>query len=50
MSVDTANPENASRERIEQTILSAAEQVFSQHGYRGGESSSDCRSCRAAQS
>ncbi|BCB62084.1 MULTISPECIES: TetR family transcriptional regulator C-terminal domain-containing protein [Halomonadaceae] len=35
MSVDTANPENASRERIEQTILSAAEQVFSQHGYRG---------------
>ena len=35
MTVDTANPENASRERIEQTILSAAEQVFSQHGYRG---------------
>lgn len=30
-----ASSENASRERIEQTILSAAEQVFSLHGYRG---------------
>lgn len=35
MTADTANHENASRDRIEQTILSAAEQVFSQHGYRG---------------
>ena len=35
MTADTANQENASRDRIEQTILSAAEQVFSQHGYRG---------------
>lgn len=30
-----ASPESASRERIEQTILRAAEQVFSLHGYRG---------------
>ncbi|PCF97740.1 TetR family transcriptional regulator C-terminal domain-containing protein [Vreelandella nigrificans] len=35
MMADTANHENASRDRIEQSILSAAEQVFSQHGYRG---------------
>jgi len=35
MTADTANHENASRDRIEQTILSAAEQVFSQYGYRG---------------
>ncbi|WP_434985543.1 TetR family transcriptional regulator C-terminal domain-containing protein [Vreelandella zhaodongensis] len=35
MMADTANHESASRDRIEQTILSAAEQVFSQHGYRG---------------
>ncbi|WP_030073206.1 TetR family transcriptional regulator C-terminal domain-containing protein [Halomonas alkaliantarctica] len=35
MTVDTANHENASRDRIEQSILSAAEQVFAQYGYRG---------------
>ncbi|WFE71763.1 TetR family transcriptional regulator C-terminal domain-containing protein [Halomonas sp. M1] len=35
MSAETANHENASRDRIEQSILSAAEQVFSRHGYRG---------------
>lgn len=31
----TASSESASRERIEQTILSAAEKMFSVHGYRG---------------
>lgn len=35
MTLDTANHESASRDRIEQTILNAAEQVFAQHGYRG---------------
>ncbi|RUR34724.1 TetR family transcriptional regulator [Vreelandella andesensis] len=35
MTADIANHESASRDRIEQAILSAAEQVFSQHGYRG---------------
>lgn len=35
MTAETANQESTGRERIEQTILSAAEQVFSQHGYRG---------------
>ncbi|SDN13679.1 TetR family transcriptional regulator C-terminal domain-containing protein [Vreelandella arcis] len=35
MTAETAIQDNASRDRIERTILSAAEQVFSQHGYRG---------------
>ncbi|SBR48592.1 MULTISPECIES: TetR family transcriptional regulator C-terminal domain-containing protein [unclassified Halomonas] len=35
MTAETANQESAGRYRIERIILSAAEQVFSQHGYRG---------------
>ncbi|RUR37415.1 TetR family transcriptional regulator C-terminal domain-containing protein [Vreelandella populi] len=35
MSLEAAPNESAHRERIEQRILNAAEQVFSQHGYRG---------------
>lgn len=35
MTVVTVPSENPSREKIETTILAAAEQVFSQHGYRG---------------
>ncbi|HDZ47091.1 hypothetical protein LCGC14_0803250 [marine sediment metagenome] len=35
MTVVSTSHESPSRERIEQTILAAAEQVFSQHGYRG---------------
>ncbi|MEA2117640.1 TetR family transcriptional regulator C-terminal domain-containing protein [Halovibrio sp. HP20-50] len=35
MTVISAIQENPSRERVEATILAAAEEVFSQHGYRG---------------
>ncbi|PRY65484.1 TetR family transcriptional regulator [Vreelandella songnenensis] len=35
MSAETATNESAQRERIEQGILNAAEQVFARHGYRG---------------
>ncbi|MDQ7730276.1 TetR/AcrR family transcriptional regulator [Halomonas sp. SpR8] len=35
MSAVTTNPETPSRERVESHILQAAEQVFSQYGYRG---------------
>ncbi|MDN6322018.1 MAG: TetR/AcrR family transcriptional regulator [Halomonas sp.] len=35
MSAVSATPESPSRERVESNILLAAEQVFSQYGYRG---------------
>ncbi|WP_249976709.1 TetR family transcriptional regulator C-terminal domain-containing protein [Vreelandella olivaria] len=35
MTAVIATQENTGRDRIEQSILAAAEQVFSQHGYRG---------------
>lgn len=35
MSAASATHESPSREKIEKSILTAAEQVFSQHGYRG---------------
>ena len=35
MTAASATHESPSRERIEASILMAAEQVFSQHGYRG---------------
>ena len=35
MTAVTATYESPSRERIEASILVAAEEVFSQHGYRG---------------
>ncbi|MBZ5487754.1 TetR family transcriptional regulator C-terminal domain-containing protein [Halomonas aquamarina] len=35
MPAETVTSENAQRERIEQRILNAGEQVFAKHGYRG---------------
>lgn len=35
MPLETASSDSVHRERTEQRILNAAEQVFSQHGYRG---------------